>query len=251
MPTSSLHLLSWNLNGLDMDHLGSRTEMACLEIVLGVTLQEAMAGKPSPPLPEVLCLQEVVRQAHLGNLAPHLKAAGFVLYPEQPAKDDSEYSMIAVRAPWKIVEAKTVRFEYTPLARDYLEAELEHTSGARVRVFTAHMESLKSGAEARLEQMLEIDGRLHADATVPAVFAGDTNLRKSERAKDFKAGDAYMLAGEPRQYQHTWWPTDSRRGFRFDQVWLDTQRSWQVGQFRTRHRPKISDHAALEAYLTW
>lgn len=248
---NALHLLSWNLGGLDTDHLDSRTEMACLDIILGITLQQAMAGQASPPLPEVLCLQEVVRRAHQGNLAPHLKAAGFVLYPEEPAKADSEYSMIAVRAPWQIMAAKTVRFEYSPLARDYLEVELEHSSGARVRVLTAHMESLKSGSEARLEQMLEIDRRLHENPHEPAVFAGDTNLRKSERAKGFTAVDAHALAGAPKQYEHTWWPPDSRRGFRFDQIWMGSGPSWVVDEFKTRRRPKITDHAAVQSKLHW
>ncbi len=251
MSSSSLHVLTWNLDGLELQRLDSRMENICLEIVLGVSLKDAMAGKPSPPLPEVICLQEIVRRAHVAKLTPHLRAAGFVLYPERPAKPESEYSVIAVRAPWRVREAKTVGFEHSPLARDYLEVELEHASGAKVRVLTAHMESLRSGSEARLDQALELDRRLHEDAAVPAIFAGDTNLRKTEKVPGRRAVDAYVTVGEPSRYQATWWPPESRRGYRFDQIWFDSQRPWTVRQFKTRRRPGLSDHAALEANLCW
>lgn len=248
---TTLHVLSWNVDGLEMQRLDRRMENICLEIVLGIPLKDAMAGKPSPPLPHVICLQEVVRRAHLSKIGPHLSAAGFELFPPQPIKEESEYSMLAVRAPWRLVGAKTVGFTHSPLARDFIEAELEHSSGARARVLTAHMESLRSGSEARLEQALELDERLHAEPAIPAIFAGDTNLRQREKAAGFRAVDAFVIAGAPQRHAHTWWPPESGRGFRFDQIWFDSQRPWTVRRFRTRRRAKLSDHAAIEAHLCW
>lgn len=249
----ALRVLTWNLNGLDTARLDQRMERACMELVLGMDLRDAMAGRSGPPTPDVLCLQEVVRRVQLAKLRPHLTAAGFTLYPETPPREDGDYVLVAVRAPWRIVQGSWTRFEESPLARGWLELTIEH-DGARARVLTAHMESLRSGKEPRIAQALELDARLRADDT-PAVFAGDTNLRADEVERATEAGftskDAFVLAGSPRAHRYTWWPEESERGMRFDRIWLDPTTPFSVDELRTRRRDTVSDHAALEARITW
>lgn len=247
---SELRVLSWNVNGLETSRLDSRMERLATEVLLGVRLQDALAGH-SRPMPDVVCLQEVVKRAQLAKIGPHFTAAGFVMHPPQPARDDGDYSLIALRPPWRLEQVETRELEESPLGRTLIEAQLAHEDGTRVSVLTAHLESLRSGSEARVAQCLEIDGRLRSSPH-PALFAGDTNLRADEWSRARTAGalmkDAFELAGEPRLHRHTWWPEGSERGFRFDRIWLDAQHGWQV-ELTTRRRDTLSDHAAIEALL--
>lgn len=247
-----LRVLTWNLNGLESSRLDSRMEKACIEMVLGVTLREAMAGVPSPPLPHVFCLQEVVRRVHIDKLRHHFGAAGFQLFPAEPPERE-DYSLIAARLPWTMTHTEYVPFEHSKFARGYTEVHLRSESGQEAVVLTAHMESLRSGGEDRTSQTLQIDARLmeRAEPSRPAVFAGDTNLREAEfaaaRAQGCLLRDVFDLAKRPTAHNATWWPEASRRGYRFDRIWLDPISTGVLVDFRTRRRSKLSDHAALEA----
>ena len=246
-----LHLLSWNLDGLNTRRLDARAEEACLEMVLGQSLREAVNGGIGRPPPQVIALQEVVKRIHLSTLRPHLIAAGYALSPAEPAREDGDYSVIAVREPWELGRGRRVRFGVSPLARHWVEVVIHHPTQGRARVITGHMESLRSGGEARLAQARELDALLGDPDAPPTVFLGDTNLRDSEwRAvrRDLAMDDAFELAGAPRAARATWWPPTNEEapGFRFDRVWLDPGRPWTVSSFETRRRPRISDHAAIE-----
>lgn len=253
MSERSLRLLTWNLNGLETTRLDARMEAACIELVLGTSLARAAAGAVGPPMPEVICLQEVVARAQLGHLRAHLGAAGFTLYPDAPRRDEGDYGVIAVRPPWRIVAAATVPFSHSPLGREWLEVEVEGRGGG-ARVITAHMESLRSGAAARLDQARELTSALAREGA-PAVFAGDTNLREAEARALAESGDgpidAWERGGSPAAHRDTWWPQESERGFRFDRIWLPAGSPMRVAELRTRRRPAISDHAALEARVEW
>lgn len=254
MAARELRVVSWNLNGLDTDRLDSRMEAACLELLLGVPLADAMRGKPSPPMPDVIALQEVVRRSHLAQLRHHFGAAGFAIEPATPPREEGEYCLLAVRPPWRVESSRAVPFGQSPLGRHWLEADIAHGAD-RVRVLTAHMESLRSGEPARIAQGLELDARLHEDPELPSVFLGDTNLRASEwralREQGLRALDAFEEAGAPAAHRDTWWPPESGRGSRFDRVWLGSSTAWSVARWRARRRDRVSDHAAVEALLRW
>ena len=152
-----------------------------------------------------------------------------------------------------MVHSEYVPFTHSKFARGYTETHLRSQSGQEAFVLTAHMESLRSGSEDRTSQTLQIDARLmaRAESARPAIFAGDTNLREAEfaaaRAQGCLLRDVFDLAKRPKAHAHTWWPEGSRSGFRFDRIWLDPISSGALVDFRTRRRPKLSDHAALEA----
>ena len=247
-PPMGLRILTWNINGLEEKRIGPRMEKLCLEILVGGDLSAAIAGKPMPPVPDVLVFQEMTRRAYKGQMRAHLKAAGFELWPAEPP-DREDYTLIAVRPPWRLVSSEWRDFDDSPLRRGCVISIIEHKTGHRVRVLSGHMESLRSGSDARVAQAREIDGWLHEEET-PAVFAGDTNLRQREWAMvrdDFRAKDAYLVADSPEFARCTWWPPRGGPGYRFDRVWL-TQ-GWRLRQLKAKLAHKSTDHAGVEVLI--
>lgn len=245
-----LRVLTWNVDGLNESQLGERMERLCLEILVGGDLARAAAGAPTPPMPHVLALQEVVRVAHRAYLGPHLSAAGYSLWPDAPLVDREYYEVLAVRAPWTFERCERRPFEDSPLARACTIATLRHgASEQRVTVMTGHLESLRNGSDARLSQAREIASWMQGEPH-PAIFAGDTNLRDAEwEAIEGELGvrDVFVELGSPRSARVTWRPENGRAGFRFDRVW--TTGDITARTIALRSSPRNSDHAGVESVL--
>lgn len=247
----TLRALTWNVEGLNESRLGQRMEKICLEILVGGDLAAAVAGAPTPPMPHVVALQEVVRVAHRGYFAPHFGAAGYTVWPENPPGDSEYYELLAVRPPWQLTQCERQPFDVSPLGRTCTRATIRHSGSERtVTVLTAHLESLRSGHEPRLAQVAQIDAWMRG-AEGPAVFAGDTNLRDAEWdvvAPELALRDAFEEAGAPTRSRVTWRPPEGEGGFRFDRVWLAGP--IRVRAFGLRHCPRSTDHEGVEVSLT-
>ncbi len=221
-----------------------------MEIFLGGDLGAAMSGAAPPPLPDVLAFQEMTRLAW-GYARHHLGAAGFHCYPDTPP-DREDYTLLAVRPPWRLADVSYRAFTDGGLRRGCLSGTL-HRDDLRVRMLSGHMESLRSGAEARLGQAREIDGWLH-ESSAPAFFVGDTNLRDTEwkvLRPTVRALDAYELMGRPPSGRVTWW-SPRGHGFRFDRAWLSAEGQTphlRPLSMKLRRAGKASDHAGLELAL--
>src|SRR5690606_11792580 len=142
-------------------------------------------------------------------------------------------------------------FAESPLARAGTLATLRHAvSGRRLLVITGHLDSLRSGHDARLAQAREIAGWMR-EAEVPAVFAGDTNLRDAEWQELEPAvavRDAFEALGSRRRSRVTWRPEgEARAGYRFDRVW--TTGAIEARELRLRSVARASDHAGVEVVL--
>ncbi len=245
-----LRLLTWNINGLDEKRIGPRMEKLCLNVLVGGDLRAALEGRETRPVPDIVVFQEMTRRAYTSQIRNHFRAAGFQLVPFEVPRDVEDYLLIGVRPPFEIDKTNLDPFLFSPLGRSCLKADIT-CEGRRFRVMTAHMESLASGSEARVEQLDQLGGWIER-ATVPCVFAGDTNLRQREwkaRDPDLEIIDAYDAADRPREYGPTWWTDDGSRAFRFDRVFFDAASSWQVESFTTRVLPVSSDHAGVEVVL--
>jgi endonuclease/exonuclease/phosphatase family metal-dependent hydrolase len=201
-------LVTWNLNGLEDQHLDERTEAAMGEILLGGDPMAVLTSGRPPVLPDVVLLQEVVERTFQAHVQPHLLAAGFTLVPTEPPAR-GYFEVAAIRAP-RVRSARWVAFERTGQGRALLELEL--ASG--VTVMTAHLESLKPSAPVRLEQAAFVLDRLRWRS--PAIFAGDTNLRVAEWESLDAEGivDAWEACGSPRAQRETWGRA------RYDRVWI-------------------------------
>jgi len=203
-------LLSWNLNGLEDHNLDMRTEAAMFEILLGAPIESAMAEGFKPSTPDIVVLQEVVERTYHAHIVPHLKAAGFSIFPEKPS-ERSYFEVVAVRQ--KIIESSYTPFEYSDQGRGLTLVKLEGLT-----IMTAHLESMKPGASMRIEQAQFVLQKMANHS--PCIFAGDTNLRKSEwlALDQSNVKDAWVSADSPKAHRTTW--QQGKYKSRYSRVWL-------------------------------
>ena len=236
-----MHIVSWNLNGLEDRHLDERTEAAVFEILLGGDLESVLTSGVTPETPDVILLQEVIERTFTAHLATHLRQAGFTIAASEPTRR-SYFEIAAVRGR-PILEAQSLPFPRTGQGRRLLKLDL----GA-LTVFTAHLESLRAGAPVRIEQAAFVLDQLRSCER--AVFAGDSNLRNAEWEGLDRHGvtDAWEAVGSPREHRATW------GNARYDRMWL--RGPWTVSRFDTIGQtalPSIgeppSDHLGLRVHL--
>jgi endonuclease/exonuclease/phosphatase family metal-dependent hydrolase len=230
-------LWTWNVNGLDEQRLDERTEAACFTVLL----------RPDPP--SVLLLQEVVRRTWHAHWRPHLQAAGYSVFPEDPTRGASEYfSIVAAQSELGTGNPRVEPFAGSEMGRALVSVEV----GGWL-VCTAHLESGKAASAERVAQLAQVCARLQAFAG-PAVFGGDTNLRVEEepRVEGLPAlTDAWAAVGAPPAKRATW--LGGRLGARFDRV-LCTDRLRVCSFSRLAAAPLpdlglLSDHAAVVVEL--
>ena len=208
-----MNLITWNLNGLEDEHLDMRTEAAMFHLLLGAPIEKAIAPNFKPNMPDIVVLQEVVERTYHAHIVPHLTAAGFSLFPDAPT-ERSYFEVIATRHP--VIETHYEKFSYSDQGRGLSTLSIEGLT-----VMTAHLESQKSGASMRVDQakqILEIMNK-HQGAII---FAGDTNLRKSEW-QNLKPSvvrsvkDAWVTTGSDKKHKTTWQMNQYKA--RYDRVW--------------------------------
>lgn len=242
-----MQILSWNLNGLEARGTEARVEAALQDILLGARIEAIMAGKaPSAP-PDVILLQEVTRTSFHAPLKPHLRKAGFELFPSSPP-DRSYFELLAVRAPWTVEGYAAEPLWKTQYGRWLHTLELSGPGG-KWRVLTAHMDSGPERETKRIRraQTTDIADRLEG----LAVFAGDTNLRDDE-VEGLELRDAWTLAGADPKTRFTW--EGQRRRARFDRAWVSE--ATRVEEFGLVGRTPVaglgeppSDHLGLRLRL--
>jgi endonuclease/exonuclease/phosphatase family metal-dependent hydrolase len=186
-------LVSWNLNGLDDHLLDERTESACLALLL----------RDDPA--DVILLQELVLRSWHGHWKHHLHHAGYDVFPpDPPAATDSEYfSTIAVRRELSVAAHGVERFPNSQMGRALLWVR-----AGGWWFGTAHLESGAAASDERRTQLAIVARHLLAEPG-PAVFAGDTNLRRDEAEGvpgTEELVDAWVAAGRDPKTRATWFP---------------------------------------------
>ena len=125
---------------------------------------------------------------------------------------------------------------------------------------TSHLESGRQASAERVAQLSTVVAGLR-DHDGPAVFGGDTNLRKAEEAEVTGLShvtDAWTAAGEPAAQRATWpsVPRGKRPGARFDRVLVSgcgVSRFALMGHTAPGLGSPPSDHLGIEVTLepTW
>jgi len=234
-------LVSWNLNGLEDRYMDERTEAAMFQMLLGVPLEKAMVENFKPNTPDIIVLQEVVERSYHAHILPHLKAAGFTVYPQQPS-ERSYFEVMATRLP--VLDYHHEKFAYSDQGRELSYLRLKN----KLTVITAHMESMKPGSSMRIEQAKLILEKMQQSST-PVIFAGDTNLRQSEWKSLESEGvlDAWESNGALKKHKTTW-QRDKYKA-RYDRVWTKNLTTTKFSVFGGNKIPTIkeasSDHLAI------
>jgi len=235
-----MNLVTWNLNGLDDEHLDMRTEAAMFQLLLGAPIEKAVAPDFKPNMPDIVLLQEVVSRTFHAHIVPHLTAAGFTLFPDAPT-ERSYFEVIAVRQP--ILESSYTKFDYSDQGRGLSTLSIKGLS-----IMTAHLESQKPGASMRVDQATGILQQMNQQQGA-IIFAGDTNLRKSEwqdlEPKNIK--DAWEATGSVKKHKTTWQMNQYKS--RYDRIW---HKGLAIKSFETFGKEKVaginqrpSDHLGL------
>ena len=223
-----MKLVSWNLNGLEDKNIDMRTEAAMFQLLLGAPIEDAMQEGFKPNSPDIVLLQEVVSRTYHAHITPHLKAAGFEIFPQEPS-ERSYFEVIAVRQP--ILKSSNDKFSYTQQGRGLSTVSIDGLT-----ILTAHMESQKPGAPMRVDQAESIL-ELMNNHDGPIIFGGDTNLRKSEWKKlsPKNVTDAWVSAGSIKKHKTTWKREPYKS--RFDRIWY---KDLTIKSFETFGANKVS-----------
>ena len=238
-----MQLVTWNLNGLEDRHIDERSEAAMFQMLLGVPLEKAMAENFKPNTPDIIVLQEVVTRSYHAHILPHLQAAGFTVYPQEPS-ERSYFEVMATRLP--VQSYNHEKFEYSDQGRELSVLKLEN----KLTIMTAHMESMKPGSSMRIEQAKLILDKMNQNDN-PCIFAGDTNLRQSEW-EDLKPDndtvvDAWESSGSLKKHKTTW--QREKYKARYDRVWTKDIKNAEFSVFGGNKIPAIkessSDHRAI------
>lgn len=233
-----MRAVSYNLFGLSDEHLDERTEAAVMEVLLGGPPERVFSGAQAPwAPPDVLMFQEVVDRTLAAHLLPHLRAAGYRVWPDSPHPTREYYEVIATRDfTWHAWERRPLDSEQ---GRELLLVEAER-DGLSFRLATAHLESMKEGGRLRVAQVPVVLDALGERG----LFGGDTNLREHEVSG---LPDAWEACGSPASERIT--RPKRYAGTRYDRFWA---RGLRVSDFRCLGRtpiapggPPPSDHLAI------
>ncbi|XP_057683559.1 tyrosyl-DNA phosphodiesterase 2 [Corythoichthys intestinalis] len=226
---SGLTLISWNVDGLDMENLAERARGLCSYLVLYT--------------PDVVFLQELVPP-----YVQYLKKRAVSYLFIEGGEDGYFTGMMLKKSRVKLVESEIVTYPTTQMMRNLLIANVT-LRGSKVRLMTSHLESCKGHSGERVTQLREVMRRMReAPDDVSVVFGGDTNLRDAEVAAvglPPAVCDVWECLGRREHCRYTWDTranTNKRAPYtsrcRFDRVYLRPASAPQM--------PRLApDHMAL------
>ncbi len=246
-----MRFLTWNLNGLDEEHLDDRMEAAVFTAILGARLDQLEAGAAGSLPPDIMVFQEVTRRTFQSQLAKHLPAGGYQIRPSE-ALDRETFEVIAYREPFTLRTYDAQALVASQYSRFLHIADFDQSDGQSIRILTGHFDSGTDSAKIRNAQLRQVNSLLGDRG----VFGGDANLRKAEWL-DLKPRvtmrDAWEVLGEPADTKVTWRRDDYKA--RFDRVFVSeaitplSMRAYGVDPL-PGSKALISDHVGLLVELT-
>uniref|UniRef100_A0A8C6S2G3 Tyrosyl-DNA phosphodiesterase 2 n=1 Tax=Neogobius melanostomus TaxID=47308 RepID=A0A8C6S2G3_9GOBI len=155
---SKLSLVSWNVDGLDIENLIERAWGLCSYLDIYT--------------PDVVFLQELIPP-----YVQYLKKNAVSYLIIEGGKEGYFTGMMLKRSRVELLEKNIVPYPTTTMLRNLLVAQVDH----KLCLMTSHMESCKGHAEERMKQLRVVMQRMtDAPDDVTVLFGGDTNLRDTE-----------------------------------------------------------------------
>ncbi|XP_078395440.1 tyrosyl-DNA phosphodiesterase 2 [Cetorhinus maximus] len=217
---SRISLLTWNVDGLDLENLPERARGVCSCLALYN--------------PDIVFLQEVIEPYYL-----YLKKRA-VSYTIIPGDEDDYYTAIMLKTSRvKLLKQEITPFPTSSMKRNLLTVQV-NIAGNELCLMTSHLESTKAHSQERMKQLEIVLKKIkEAPESATVIFGGDTNLRDQEVAKvgGLPAGvlDVWEFLNKPEHCRYTW-DTKANNNLkarytcrlRFDRVFFRTASEGQI-----------------------
>ncbi|EPQ09455.1 Tyrosyl-DNA phosphodiesterase 2, partial [Myotis brandtii] len=158
---SMFSLVTWNVDGLDLNNLWERAQGVCASLALYS--------------PDVIFLQEVIPPYY--SLLKKRASS----YEIITGHDDGYFTAIMLKkSRVKLKSQEIIPFPNTKMMRNLLCVHAS-VSGNELYLMTSHLESTRGHAEERANQFKMVLKKMQeAPESATVIFAGDTNLRDHE-----------------------------------------------------------------------
>lgn len=186
---SMFSLVTWNVDGLDLNNLCERAQGVCAALELYS--------------PDVIFLQEVI-PPYYSLLKKRARS-----YEIITGRDDGYFTAIMLKkSRVKLKSQEIIPFPNTQMMRNLLCVHAS-VSGNELCLMTSHLESTRGHAKERANQFKMVLKKMQeAPESATVIFAGDTNLRDYEVTKcgglPGNISDVWELLGKPKHCQYTW-----------------------------------------------
>uniref|UniRef100_A0A6I8MXF7 Tyrosyl-DNA phosphodiesterase 2 n=1 Tax=Ornithorhynchus anatinus TaxID=9258 RepID=A0A6I8MXF7_ORNAN len=183
-------VVSWNVDGLDLNDLSERARAVCSYLTLYS--------------PTVVFLQEVIPPYY-----DYLKkrATGYTIVP---GCEDGYFTVIMLKkSRVKLISQEITPFPETQMMRNLLSVQVTGILGNELCLMTSHLESTRESSEERVNQLRTVVKKMQeTPEAATVIFGGDTNLRDSEVSKlgglPADILDIWEFLGEPESCRYTW-----------------------------------------------
>ncbi|XP_072417028.1 tyrosyl-DNA phosphodiesterase 2-like [Chiloscyllium punctatum] len=186
---SRISLLTWNIDGLDLENLQERARGVCACLALYS--------------PDIVFLQEVIEPYYL-----YLKKRA-VSYTIIPGDEGDYFTAIMLRkSRVKLLKQEITPFPTTSMKRNLLAVQV-NIAGNELCLMTSHLESTKAHSKERVKQLEIVLRKIkEAPESATVIFGGDTNLRDQEVTKvgGLPEGvlDVWEFLNKPEHCRYTW-----------------------------------------------
>lgn len=186
---SMFSLITWNIDGLDLNNLRERAQGVCSYLALYS--------------PDVIFLQEVIPPyySYLKKRASN--------YEIITGHEEGYFTAIMLKkSRVKFKSQEIILFPNTKMMRNLLCVHAS-VSGNELCLMTSHLESTRGHAKERMNQLKMVLKKMQeAPESASVIFAGDTNLRDQEVTKcgglPNNVLDIWEFLGKPKHCQYTW-----------------------------------------------
>ncbi|XP_007487927.1 tyrosyl-DNA phosphodiesterase 2 isoform X2 [Monodelphis domestica] len=186
---STFSLITWNIDGLDINNLQARARSVCEYLALYT--------------PDVVFLQEVIPPYY-----DYLKKRA-TSYRIISGNEDGYFTVVMLKkSRVKLMSHEITPFPATQMMRNLLCVHVS-VCGNELCLMSSHLESTRNHSRERMNQLKIVLKKMQEiPESVTVIFGGDTNLRDHEVSKvgglPDKILDVWEFLGKPEHCRYTW-----------------------------------------------